>query len=202
MLVLGKKPRRGKKDNLPKPTELMKRREGSLELEKNLNKTIVVQNTDDRGLGVPGFYCETCNQTYKDSSGYLDHINGRARKFSAIYAIFGLLLRHFVDLLALGQTTKVERSTVEQVRARLAYLWEKTKEESNAKSFDFERRLAEVLEREAALREEKKAAKKALRERARVQLAQETATAAPDGPKGDNDMMAMMGFAGFGSSKK
>lgn len=202
MLVLGKKPRRGKKDNLPKPTELMKRREGSLELEKNLNKTIVVQNTGNRGPGVPGFYCETCNRTYKDSSGYLDHINGRARKFSPIYAVSGLLLKQFVDLRALGQTTKVERSTVEQVRARIAYLREKTKEESNAKSFDFERRLAEVLEREAALREEKKPTKKALRERARVQLAQEVATAGPDGPKGDNAMTAMMGFAGFGSSKK
>ena len=78
---LGKKPRRGRKDDLPKPTELMKRREGSLELEKNLGKTMVVQNTSGRGPGVPGFYCETCNRTYKDSTGYLDHINGRARKF-------------------------------------------------------------------------------------------------------------------------
>ena len=67
---------------------------------------------------------------------------------------------------ALGQTTRIERSTVEQVRARIAYLREKTKEASNAKSYDFEKRLAEVREREAALREEKKAAKKALRERA------------------------------------
>lgn len=82
---LGKKPRRGKKDDLPKPTELMKRREGSLELEKNLGKTMVVQNTSGRGPGVPGFYCEACNRTYKDSTGYLDHINGRARKSYYIY---------------------------------------------------------------------------------------------------------------------
>ncbi|EJF65095.1 hypothetical protein DICSQDRAFT_143786 [Dichomitus squalens LYAD-421 SS1] len=184
LLKQGKKPRRGRKDDLPKPTELMKRREGSLDLDKNLNKTIVVQNTGNRGPGVPGFYCETCNRTYKDSAGYLDHINGRAH------------------LRALGQTTRIERSTVEQVRARIAYLREKTKEASNAKSFDFEKRLAEVREREAALREEKKTAKKALRERARVQLAQETATAAPDAPKDNKDMMAMMGFAGFGTTKK
>ena len=52
-----------------------------LDLDKNLNKTIVVQNTGNRGPGVPGFYCETCNRTYKDSAGYLDHINGRARTF-------------------------------------------------------------------------------------------------------------------------
>ena len=79
---LGKKPRKGKRDDLPKPTELMKRREGSLELEKNLNKTMVVQNAGTRGPGVPGFYCETCNRTYKDSIGYLDHLNGRARMSS------------------------------------------------------------------------------------------------------------------------
>lgn len=58
----------------------MKQREGPLELDKNLGKTMVVQNTSGRGPGVPGFYCETCNRTYKDSIGYLDHINGRARK--------------------------------------------------------------------------------------------------------------------------
>ncbi|RPD63873.1 hypothetical protein L227DRAFT_521072 [Lentinus tigrinus ALCF2SS1-6] len=182
-LKQGKKPRKSRKDDLPKPTELMKRREGSLELEKNLGKTIVVQNAGNRGPGVPGFYCETCNRTYKDSAGYLDHINGRAH------------------LRALGQTTKIERSTVEQVRARIAYLREKTREASSAKEFDFEKRLAEVRAREAALREEKKQAKKALRERARVELAKDTA-AAPEAKQNENDMMAMMGFAGFGTTKK
>jgi U4/U6.U5 tri-snRNP component SNU23 len=58
----------------------MKRREYDLELDKNLGKTMVVQNPGGRGSGQPGFYCETCNRTYKDSVGYLDHINGRARR--------------------------------------------------------------------------------------------------------------------------
>ena len=62
----------------------MKQREAPLELEKNLGKTMVVQNTSGRGPGVPGFYCEACNRTYKDSNAYLDHINGRAREFSLI----------------------------------------------------------------------------------------------------------------------
>lgn len=79
---VGKKPRKGKREDLPKPTELMKQREGPLGLDKNLGKTMVVQNTSGRGPGVPGFYCETCNRTYKDSVGYLDHINGRARMFT------------------------------------------------------------------------------------------------------------------------
>lgn len=101
------------------------------------------------------------------------------------------------DLRALGQTTRIERSTVEQVRARIAYLREKTKEASNAKSFDFEKRLAEVREREAALREEKKAQKKAEKEKARVELVKDVTKS-----QGDDDMMQMMGFSGFGTSKK
>ncbi|KAI0685200.1 hypothetical protein BC835DRAFT_1385528 [Cytidiella melzeri] len=178
-LKQGKKPRKGRKEDLPKPTELMKRREGSLELDKNLGKTMVVQNSSGRGPGVPGFYCETCNRTYKDSTGYLDHINGRAH------------------LRALGQTTRIERSTVEQVRARIAYLREKTKEASNAKSFDFEQRLAEVREKEQALRAEKKAQRKAQKEKVLIELAKDTAMV-----QDDNNMMQMMGFSGFGTSKK
>ena len=78
----GKRPLKGNKKVLPKPTELMKQREGPLELEKNLNKAMVVQNISGRGHGVPGFFCETCNRTYKDTTGYLDHINGRARVYT------------------------------------------------------------------------------------------------------------------------
>ena len=68
----------------------MKRREGSLDLEKNLGKTMVVQNLGGRGPGVPGFYCETCNRTYKDTTAYLDHINGRSRTSNRINQSFHL----------------------------------------------------------------------------------------------------------------
>lgn len=79
MLITGKKPRKGVKKDLPKPTELMKARDAPLDLDKNLGKTMVVQNPGGRGPGQPGFYCEACNRTYKDTVGYLDHINSRAR---------------------------------------------------------------------------------------------------------------------------
>jgi U4/U6.U5 tri-snRNP component SNU23 len=81
MVPIGKKPLKRKKADLPKPTELMKRREGSLELDKNLGKTIMVQNTGHRGPGQPGFYCETCDRNYRDTTSYLDHINSRARTY-------------------------------------------------------------------------------------------------------------------------
>jgi len=171
----GKKQRKSRKDDVPKPTELMKQREGPLELDKNLNKTMVVSNLGGRGPGQPGFYCETCDRTYKDSVGYLDHINGRAH------------------LRKLGQTTRIERSTLLQVRARIALLREKTKESSKAKTFDFDQRLAEVKAKEDAVREEKKALKKAEKEKARVALVKDAE---------DDEMAKMMGFGSFGTSKK
>ncbi|TFK44361.1 hypothetical protein BDQ12DRAFT_640932 [Crucibulum laeve] len=176
-LKQGKRPRKGKRDDLPKPTELMKARDAPLELDKNLNKTMVVQNPGGKGAGQPGFFCETCNRTYKDSVGYLDHINSRAH------------------LRALGQTTKLERSTLAQVQARIAFLRERTKEAASAKAFDFDQRLAEVKAKELALREEKKAQKKAEKEKARLELLKDTVNQ-------DNEMAQLMGFGGFGSSKK
>ena len=75
----GKRPPR-RKDDLPKPTELMKAREAPLELDKNLNKTIIINAGAGNGPGQPGFFCDVCKRTYKDSVGYLDHINGRSRE--------------------------------------------------------------------------------------------------------------------------
>ena len=49
------------------------------------------------------------------------------------------------------------------------------------------------------MRAEKKATKKAERERARLELAQDAAAMQVDG---HDDMMNMMGFSGFGSTKK
>jgi U4/U6.U5 tri-snRNP component SNU23 len=67
---------------LPKPTELMKAREAPLELDKNLNKTIIINAGAGNGQGQPGFYCDVCKRTLKDSLRYLDHINGRSRESS------------------------------------------------------------------------------------------------------------------------
>ncbi|KAF8919813.1 hypothetical protein CPB85DRAFT_1275458 [Mucidula mucida] len=172
----GKRPRKAPKGDLPKPTELMQQREGPLDLDKNLNKTMVVQNPGGRGPGEPGFYCDTCSRNYKDTTSYLDHINSRAH------------------LRALGQTTKLQRSTLEQVRARIAMLRERSKESVNARAYDLDQRLAEVKAKEKAIRDEKKAAKKAEKEKARIEIAKESAE--------DDEMTKMMGFGGFGSTKK
>lgn len=108
-----------------------------------------------------------------------------------------ILSRNYLeDLRIIGQTTRIERSTLQQVRARIALLRERTKEASNAKTFDFDQRLAEIKAKEAASRAEKKAQKKAEKERARVELVKDSAM------DEEGDMAKMMGFGGFGSTKK
>lgn len=84
---------------------------------------------------------------------------------------------------------------MEQVRSRIALLRERTKEASSAKAYDFDQRLGEVKAKEVALRQEKKAQKQAQKEKARLELLK-----ASGGP--DDEMAQMMGFGGFGSTKK
>ena len=43
---------------------------------QNLNKSVLVPSVQDAG-----FQCKDCNEIFKDSSAYLDHINSRRRKF-------------------------------------------------------------------------------------------------------------------------
>jgi len=95
----------------------------------------------------------------------------------------------------LGQTTKIARSTLAQVQARIAFLREKTKVAAAAKAFDFDQRLAEVRQKEQTLRDEKKAQKKAEKEKTRLAMLNEPTDQ-------DSEMAAMMGFGGFGSTKK
>jgi len=73
-------------------------------------------------------------------------------------------------------------------------LREKTKDASNARAFDFDKRLAEIRAKEQALRQDKKDQKKAEKEKARLELIKDLGS--------DNEMTKLMGFGGFGSSKK
>ena len=97
----------------------------------------------------------------------------------------------------LGQKTSVERSTVAQVRSRIALLKEQRKAESKAKDFDFNKRLAEIKTKAEQERAEKKATKKAEKEKARIAAIEDVEM------QEENDEMAkMMGFTGFGTTKK
>ena len=156
----------------------LQQRDFQIDLAAKLGKTQVV------GLNTPlnqqaGYYCGVCDCVLRDSQSYLDHINGKWHN------------------RALGMNMKVERSTVDQVKQRL----EMHKTKKNTRDSDdylpdgVDRRILEAQEAEEREREERKERKKE-KKREKGREAEEEAAA-----DADPDMMALMGFGGFGGGK-
>jgi U4/U6.U5 tri-snRNP component SNU23 len=156
----------------------LKSREFDLDLTSRLGKTQVI------GLNTPlsqqaGYYCSVCDCILRDSQSYLDHINGKWHN------------------RALGMNMKPERATLLQVRERMAAMKEK---KGQSKEEDYlpdgiDRRILEAEEEEEREREDR-------RERRRAKKrSKEDSEPEEDGGM-DPDMQALMGFGGFGSSKK
>ena len=129
----------------------------------------MVVQAGTRGPGAPGFYCDVCNRTSKDSSSYLNHLNSRYRTYPIPFSpLFydslppppSLILHSRTDLRKLGQKQQVARSTLDQVRAKIASLREQTKASSSAKQYDFDQRLKEIRDAEKKERQERKDKKK------------------------------------------
>ncbi|KAI9192930.1 U4/U6.U5 tri-snRNP component [Polychytrium aggregatum] len=148
---------------------LLKAREERIDFTVNLNKTQVVQVAVGSSKQ-PGFYCEVCDCTVKDNVSYLDHINGKKHQQN------------------LGISMKVERSTFEQVKARLEALKRKTEVAFE----DLDTRIEKAKKMDD---EERRLKKERKREKKQAVLKQQQDLQ-------DNDVAEMMGFGGFGSSKK
>lgn len=175
------------RDDLPAPTASAQAH-GNLNLTKNLGKTVLSQVSSQRG---PGFYCELCNRTFKDSLSYVDHLNSR------------------FHLSKLGQSTHVARSTLAQVREKIRLLREQSQAKVDAKNYDFEKRIAEVRGLEEEKRRKRREDRRRKKEQRKREWELEQRGIDPKKVKdGDVDMEettsmeAMMGFGGFGSSKK
>ncbi|BEI79773.1 hypothetical protein CcaverHIS002_0103020 [Cutaneotrichosporon cavernicola] len=163
-----------------------------VDISKNLGKTMLVSNAAGTGQRGAGFYCELCNRTLKDSLSYLDHLNSN------------------FHLGKLGQSTHVARSTVAQVRARIAQLREQSKTKVDAKNYDFNQRLEEVRSAEREKREARRDERR--RKRAEEREREELARLGVEGKRGEKEVEAavaaqqsmedMMGFGGFGGSKR
>ncbi|KAK4054668.1 U4/U6.U5 snRNP associated protein [Microbotryomycetes sp. JL221] len=182
-LKQGRKPKR-KREELPKPTELMKARDNPLELDKNLNKTIIINAGAGSGPGQPGFYCDVCKRTLKDSLRYLEHINGRSH------------------LRRLGQTTKVVKSTLNDVRLKIAQLRQQTQQQAQSKQYDFKQRINQIKQQEQQTKLEQKQQRKLKQQQRRQQQQQTNLIDAESVQQPDKDMMSMMGFGSFGATAK
>lgn len=133
----------------------------------------------ETGAGM-GFQCAETGAILHDSSAYLDHINGKKQ------------------MKARGVSMRVERSTVEQVKAKFVEVKKRKAEAAKNEGKGFEERLAIAYEDEDAARARKKAKEAA--KKAKKKAEDEAKTAELGGL--DPEMAAMMGFAGFGGGKK
>ncbi|KAF2739649.1 hypothetical protein EJ04DRAFT_508522 [Polyplosphaeria fusca] len=125
----------------PPDARFTEAREQRVDVASMVGKTMLVPagaGQGKRGKGA-GFYCETCDLTFKDNVSYIEHLNSRQH------------------LVATGQTGDVEVATLDDVRGRL--LWLKRKLEEEAQELlpvDLDARLDARREEEDREREEKR----------------------------------------------
>lgn len=182
----------------------LKVRDYQIDLASNLNKTTVHSVTAPLSQQA-GFYCDVCDCVLKDSMAYLDHINGKWHN------------------RALGMSMNVEKSTVDQVRKRLEEAKAKKKGNRPGSGDDLEDHVPDGMDK-AQFKKEKAGEDSESEEGEEEEfdkgldtLIEGTTTREDLDHKGgaagaeeeeeeedgvDPDFAALMGFGGFGGSKK
>lgn len=169
----------------------LKARDFQIDLASNLNKSSVHSVTGPIS-GQAGFYCDVCDCVLKDSMAYLDHINGKWHN------------------RALGMNMEVEKSTVDQVRKRLEEA-KRRKREGGGGAGDLSvadhvpdgMNKAKLLKEEAEATSSDSDSGSGSDEEDSDDESGGGGEAAEEEEDGmDPDMAAMMGFGGFGGSKK
>ncbi|XP_041976706.1 zinc finger matrin-type protein 2 [Aricia agestis] len=165
---------RSQKKAPPVKRELLKQRDYKVDLDSKLGKSVVItKNTPTSQSG--GYYCNVCDCVVKDSINFLDHINGKKHQRN------------------LGMSMKIERSSLDQVKARFAL--NKRKLEEKKRDYELDTRLKEAAEEEARLKELR-------RERRRDKKRKLQENDDDDEVPAQSELAQIMGFSGFGASKK
>jgi U4/U6.U5 tri-snRNP component SNU23 len=185
----------GKKYYAPLTGEetLTQARASRLDVSSNVGKTILMPAgaaTGKRGRGA-GFYCADCDLTFKDNLQWVEHENS---------------MQH---LRAIGQTGEVKRSTTEEVHEAIERIWEKLEGERRGDGKTLQERLEARSEEEEKKREENRIKRRELADRKRAEKEKEVQVKKEygedvriEGEHDEDEMMAMMGMKGFGTSKK
>ncbi|KAL2121018.1 hypothetical protein VTJ04DRAFT_5045 [Mycothermus thermophilus] len=143
-----------------------------------------------KGKGA-GFYCEACDLTFKDNHQWVEHTNSMQHQ------------------RAIGASGEVKRATAEEVHARIEALWEKVQQQKKEQVVSLKERLEVRKEEEAREREEKRRKRKEAEERRRLEKEAEKKMKMDygedvriEGEHDEDDMMAALGFTGFGGTGK
>lgn len=159
-------------EDAPIEEVLLKPRTERVNIKSNLNKTQVVASISESG-----FHCKECNQTFKDSTGYLDHVNSK---------------RHLQNA---GLGLRIETSTYEQVEARIEFM--KGVMDAGVKEYNLQeqvdKRINEEIELKALRKDRKLEKKKRKLEENRDAEAEFQL---------DDEVAKMMSVSGFKSSKR
>ena len=145
----------------------------------------------------------------KDSASYLDHINGKKRELCCCvyFCQFHSFLKIISDQRALGFSMRVERADVDAVKRRLDDLRQKVVQSKAREAIvvtkestfdDYENKLnVQLMEQEARKKRKRDEAIEAKKKQHQATTEEEQ-----DEVEGGEDIAAMMGFQGFGTSKR
>ncbi|EPE31424.1 C2H2 and C2HC zinc finger [Glarea lozoyensis ATCC 20868] len=168
-------------------------RASRLDVSQNVGKVMLMPAgaaTGKRGRGA-GFWCEACDLTFKDNLQWVEHENS---------------MQHLRNI---GQTGEVKRAGVDDVRARIEALWEAMEEEKRQDKKTLGERLEVRAVEEEKQREERRRKRRELVERkkaGKIKVEEDVKAYGDDvrveGEHDVDDMAALMGFGGFGGSKK